>query len=958
MTVLADRVRETTTTTGTGAVTLAGATTGYRAFSAEVAVAGTVFYCITDGTNWETGLGTLATATTLARTAVYESSNAGALVSFPAGAKDVFCTIPASQFLPVHADLGASIDLDDITVSGVYCQPSNANTSLVLNYPVAVAGRLDVFSSGRIGFQKYTAYDTSVVYSRSRHDSTWYPWKKLVSTDSPTFTGTVLIPTGTAALPSLAFSGDTNTGLHSPGAGQLSLVTGGVSAMDISSAQNVTFSGRIGVGTAPYTSIGVGVANAAYADSDLYGSRSQAYSQSFGRDDSASIYLETDREHYGAYNQVIVSDQNWHSYITGAWTPFTANSYGAYNGVSAALNSGTGFSLNGENNIFGSYNYGATNSDHSVFNRYEGVYGAYNYGYSGGDAGYSDNLYGSYNYATLTGSRPTFTGSIASTVLTITAFANSATINQLSGGCILEAETGSAVTSGTTITNQLTSDAKTFTVEGSHPSALANAALTVTVPSTTGMKVGQSVFGHPLDANGVPTSNYVIGFRSITALTATTMTLSASSTAIAASDANGCGYTVYWGNYFSVAFASGGAIGESSFEASVPSSGLLVGMLVSGVGLPLGTTVTNITISGTSTTYTFSNAFTKQATGTYYAFEQSFSATATGGASGGDEITFATTEGISKGLMVSGTGVPAGTFVKWRTLTSIRLSNSLTSTASGSYAFRIAGKTGTYTVSASQTVASQSILGTALKAGNAFASYNYLNIDYSRVTSGYGSKNIINVDSSSILGSAYGCTSEITNSNELTTAYGFNSNIDNAAGTLTTAYLYKGIYDGTIGTKWGLHFTGETKSYLSGGLLVGSGVLAVEPPAGSVIAAAGILSAGPTSGIGYTTGAGGTVVQSTSKSTTVTLDKVCGTFTMHPETLAADTTVSFVFSNSAISVGDVLAMNHVSSGTYGAYSLNARSGPGFAYIDVRNVSAAPLSEPIVVGFVVLKAVTA
>ena len=96
--VVADRVRETTSTTGTGPVTLAGAVLGHRAFSAVCANGDTVDYCIAAGSEWEVGTGTWATGGSLARTTVLASSNAGAAVSFSAGSKDVFCTLPAALF--------------------------------------------------------------------------------------------------------------------------------------------------------------------------------------------------------------------------------------------------------------------------------------------------------------------------------------------------------------------------------------------------------------------------------------------------------------------------------------------------------------------------------------------------------------------------------------------------------------------------------------------------------------------------------------------------------------------------------------------------------------------------------------------------------------------------------------------------------------------------------------------
>ncbi len=97
--VIADRVQETTTTTGTGTVTLAGAVTGFQSFAA-VGNGNTTFYTIADqsGSNWEVGVGTYTSSgTTLSRDTVLSSSNSGSLVNFSAGTKNVFVTLPASR---------------------------------------------------------------------------------------------------------------------------------------------------------------------------------------------------------------------------------------------------------------------------------------------------------------------------------------------------------------------------------------------------------------------------------------------------------------------------------------------------------------------------------------------------------------------------------------------------------------------------------------------------------------------------------------------------------------------------------------------------------------------------------------------------------------------------------------------------------------------------------------------
>jgi len=98
--VINDRVKETSTTTGTGAFTLDGAQTGFDTFAAGIGGSNTTYYAIfNQGTSeWEVGLGTLdAGGTVLTRTTVITSSNSDTVVTFTGGTKDVFCTLPASK---------------------------------------------------------------------------------------------------------------------------------------------------------------------------------------------------------------------------------------------------------------------------------------------------------------------------------------------------------------------------------------------------------------------------------------------------------------------------------------------------------------------------------------------------------------------------------------------------------------------------------------------------------------------------------------------------------------------------------------------------------------------------------------------------------------------------------------------------------------------------------------------
>ena len=95
--VLADRVKETTTVTGTGPATLLGAATGFQSFSA-IGNANTTYYTIQGTTEWEVGIGTYTSATpSLSRDTVLASSNSGSLVNFSAGTKDVWCDYPAKR---------------------------------------------------------------------------------------------------------------------------------------------------------------------------------------------------------------------------------------------------------------------------------------------------------------------------------------------------------------------------------------------------------------------------------------------------------------------------------------------------------------------------------------------------------------------------------------------------------------------------------------------------------------------------------------------------------------------------------------------------------------------------------------------------------------------------------------------------------------------------------------------
>lgn len=120
-----------------------------------------------------------------------------------------------------------------------------------------------------------------------------------------------------------------------------------------------------------------------------------------------------------------------------------------------------------------------------------------------------------------------------------------------------------------------------------------------------------------------------------------------------------------------------------------------------------------------------------------------------------------------------------------------------------------------------------------------------------------------------------------------------------------------------------------------------------------------IKSSSATAGIGYATGAGGTVTQQTDKATGVELNKACGQITMNAAALAAAAEVSFTVTCSAVAATDVVIVNHGSAGTAGAYLVGVSTvGAGSFVITVANVSAGSLSEAIVINYAVIKGVAA
>lgn len=109
-------------------------------------------------------------------------------------------------------------------------------------------------------------------------------------------------------------------------------------------------------------------------------------------------------------------------------------------------------------------------------------------------------------------------------------------------------------------------------------------------------------------------------------------------------------------------------------------------------------------------------------------------------------------------------------------------------------------------------------------------------------------------------------------------------------------------------------------------------------------------------GLGYATGAGGTVTQGTSRSTGVTLNKLCGTITMFSAAQAADATVTFTLTNSFIASTDFILVQHISATNGGAWEFSVVAGSGSCTITVRNTSGGSITEATPLRFTIIKAV--
>lgn len=234
--VIADRVLETSTTTGAGALTLGGAVTGFQAFSAVCADADTANYSIwgVDGTGgptgeWETGVGTWGTGGVLTRTTPQASSNAGAAVAFSAGTKRVAITVTAAM-LPAGTIVGTTDAqaLTNKTIAG------GSNTITGLSLTTAVTGVLPA-GNGGTGQSSYAVGD--LVYAAT---TTTLGKRAAVAT------GSVLLSAGLNTAPTWG-----KVALASAVSGTLPVANGGTGATTLTGILKGNGTGAFTAVTAP-----------------------------------------------------------------------------------------------------------------------------------------------------------------------------------------------------------------------------------------------------------------------------------------------------------------------------------------------------------------------------------------------------------------------------------------------------------------------------------------------------------------------------------------------------------------------------------------------------------------------------------------------------------------------------------------------------------------------------------
>lgn len=182
--------------------------------------------------------------------------------------------------------------------------------------------------------------------------------------------------------------------------------------------------------------------------------------------------------------------------------------------------------------------------------------------------------------------------------------------------------------------------------------------------------------------------------------------------------------------------------------------------------------------------------------------------------------------------------------------------------------------------------------------------------------------------------------------------------VTNANGTYSPFGFFGNIQGTASGTN-GVFFPSTTtvSFYTNGAVAVAIDSSQNSVFSGVVRGQSSIVSNHPTNGVGYTTGAGGTIVQGTNKSTAFTLSKVSGQVTFAAGSLGAGATAVSIWTNTAVGATDTITFSHVSGGTLGAYTFIAQCGAGTVNLAITNISTGSLNEQPIIQFTLNKGVT-
>jgi hypothetical protein len=239
--VVADRVKETSTTTGTGAIALAGAVAGFQSFASGVGNSNTTYYAVVNqaATEWEVGFGTLdSTSANLARTTVLASSNGGSLVAFTAGTKEVFVTQPATRTLVQASGGGTTNGVLFYTGSGI----AAATGALTFNgTDFATAGASTAGSFSTAGASTAGSFSTAGTSTAGSFSTAGTVTATGTATAGSFSTAGTVTATGTATAASLIPTSSTapTNGVYLPAANTVGFATNSTGVVYINASGNL-----------------------------------------------------------------------------------------------------------------------------------------------------------------------------------------------------------------------------------------------------------------------------------------------------------------------------------------------------------------------------------------------------------------------------------------------------------------------------------------------------------------------------------------------------------------------------------------------------------------------------------------------------------------------------------------------------------------------------------------------